>query len=563
MGATTDDAKALVDQIKDQQQVLAAAQARQASLMLKFSNTRRHLDQQRITDMRNEGADPRYTPGEFAALEIGLATTTNSRKISRTIGIARRLHDETPDAWDAWQAGHIDHDRAARINKALIRLTRDTSKQLLNALVVDVATHKTVELLGRWLNEFVAQVEPDQTNDRMRRSLEDRYVSIRPDIDGISFLSAAIASADADAINQVLDALAAIAEPGDTRTFQQRRADACTELLLGKISNGCHVNWEDDPDDDDKDGEDVEDDEDWNEDNEHREEEQHNHAQPVNDTADPIDDSATEPIQPADTGSDNNGSADADSAATDADPADPVDPAEFVDAGDRPWDTDDWDLPASAFRPDPHAAPDLTEATDTSATEATPNAYRTGRPVITPCPHDHHNRPIPATIGVIISAQSLFGFSDTPGQLTDRSTLIPADLIRDLARQPGTLFYRLMTDEKGNLLDVTEMGRFPSRKLGNAIDFRDGTCTTPICTTPAHKCDHDHVIPVPEGPTTADNLQNHCRPEHRAKTHAGHKNSREGNTTTWTTPTGHTYITTDQPFPIEQWPTEEKEPPDE
>ncbi len=249
MGATTsptaEQAKTLIDQIKDQQQVLAAAQARQASLMLKFSNTRRHLDHTRITDLRNDGADPRYTPGEFAALEIGLATKTNKHKISRTIGIARRLHDETPDAWDAWQAGHIDHDRAARINKALIRLTRDTSKQLLNALVVDVAKHKTVELLGRWLNEFVAMVEPDQTNDRMRRSLEDRYVSIRPDIDGISFLHAAIASADADAINQVLDALAAIAEPGDTRTFQQRRADACTELLLGKISNGCHVNWQD------------------------------------------------------------------------------------------------------------------------------------------------------------------------------------------------------------------------------------------------------------------------------------------------------------------------------
>ena len=85
--------------------------------------------------------------------------------------------------------------------------------------------------------------------------------------------------------------------------------------------------------------------------------------------------------------------------------------------------------------------------------------------MITPCPHDHQNRPIPATIGVIISAQSLFGFSNTPGQLTDRSTLIPADLIRDLAQQPGTLFYRLMTDEKGNLLDVTELGRFPVHYL--------------------------------------------------------------------------------------------------
>src|SRR6478609_1800561 len=253
MGTTTDTAKELVDQLADQQQVLAAAQARHAKLMLEFSTTRRQLDQQRITNLRGDGADPRYTAGEFAALEIGLAITASKDSVSRTLGIARRLKDETPDAWDAWQAGHIDQPRAARINRALIRLTRDTSKQLLNALVVDVAVCKTVELLGRWLNEFIARVEPDQTNTRLRRSFEDRYVSIRPDIDGISFLNAAIAAADADAINQVLNALAAIAAPGDTRTLQQRRADACTELLLGKISNGCHVRWRDDPDSDDDD----------------------------------------------------------------------------------------------------------------------------------------------------------------------------------------------------------------------------------------------------------------------------------------------------------------------
>src|SRR6478752_1671071 len=253
MGTTTDTAKELVDQLADQQQVLAAAQAHHAALMLEFSTTRRQLDQQRITNLRGDGNDPRYTAGEFAALEIGLAITASKHSVARTIGIARRLKDETPDAWDAWQAGHIDQPRAARINKALIRLKRDSSKQLLNALVVDVAVCKTVELLGRWLSEFIARVEPDQTNERLRRSLEDRYVSIRPDLDGISFLSAAIASADADAINQVLNALAAIAEPGDTRTFQQRRADACTELLLGKISNGCHVTWEDDPEEDDED----------------------------------------------------------------------------------------------------------------------------------------------------------------------------------------------------------------------------------------------------------------------------------------------------------------------
>ena len=215
MGTTTDTAKELVDQLADQQQVLAAAQARHAKLMLEFSTTRRQLDQQRITNLRSDGADPRYTAGEFAALEIGLAIKASKDSVSRTLGIARRLKDETPDAWDAWQAGHIDQPRAARINRALIRLTRDTSKQLLNALVVDVATHKTVELLGRWRGEFIARVEPDQTNTRLRRSFEDRYVSIRPDIDGISFLNAAIACRPASAVTSGYSALA--------RPFHDRR----------------------------------------------------------------------------------------------------------------------------------------------------------------------------------------------------------------------------------------------------------------------------------------------------------------------------------------------------
>ena len=72
----------------------------------------------------------------------------------------------------------------------------------------------------------------------------------------------------------------------------------------------------------------------------------------------------------------------------------------------------------------------------------------------------------------------------------------------ELAAQQGTLFYRLLTDERRNLPDVTEMGRFPSRKLGMAVKFRDGTCTAPTCTTPAADCDLDHLIPVPAGPTT-------------------------------------------------------------
>ena len=364
------------------------------------------------------------------------------------------------------------------------------SKQLLNTVVVDVATQRTPAILGRWLNQFIAQVEPDQTDERLRRSLEDRYVSVRPDIDGVSFLSAAMSSVDATAVDQVLTALAAAAGPGDLRTQQQRRADALVDVLLGRVSNGCHVTWDtnDDADDHLDDGANDRDDANHRDDN----------TCVVTDR-------------------DPNGAVTCDPAANpDRDPA------------GEDWDAHDWELPASAFRPDPLAPP--------SHAPAPPKPMGSAR--VTACPGTGQPRPLPVTIGVVVSIQSLCGYSNNPGQLIDRSCLVPADTIRDLAAQPGTLFCRLLTDETGNLLDVTEMGRFPSRRLGLAIRFRDGVCANPSCTVPAARCDLDHLIPVPEGFTTGRNLNSNCRPDHRAKTHAGHQTARTGpHTTEWTTPT--------------------------
>ena len=162
------------------------------------------------------------------------------------------MQAEAPDAWDAWRAGDIDQEKAVRINRALRLLVTDRSKELLNTVVVDVAICRTPEILGRWLNQFIARVEPDETDERLNRSLDDRYVSIRPDLNGVSFLFAAMSAVDATAVDQVLTALAAAAEPGDLRTLQQRRADALVDVLLGRVSNGCHVYWDTNDDGDDK-----------------------------------------------------------------------------------------------------------------------------------------------------------------------------------------------------------------------------------------------------------------------------------------------------------------------
>ncbi len=408
----------------------------------------------RITSMRNEGADPRYTPGEFAALEIGLATKTNKHKISRTIGIARRLHDETPDAWDAWQAGHIDHDRAARINKALIRLTRDTSKQLLNALVVEVAKHKTVELLGRWLNEFVARSNPTRpttgcvahwrtgtspsaptstasasctprspprTPTPSTRSSTPSPPSPCPVTPAPSNNAAPTPAPNSCSARSAT----AVTSPGKTTPTTTRRTPRTgtrtstqgtnpTTTRTGRRRRTRH----------------------------RRRNRTHSghrnrirqqrvsrrrlncdrfrprrHRRPLRTRGLRVRRHRNQRHrrQPR--------------------RQHRIFRCRRPDVGHRRR------LGPPRLRlpprpPRPRTGPDGHAAPTAAATggEPSPDPYRTGRPVITPCPHDHQNRPIPATIGVIISAQSLFGFSDTPGQLTDRSTLIPADLIRDLAQ---------------------------------------------------------------------------------------------------------------------------------
>ena len=89
-------------------------------------------------------------------------STPVSRQCIGCVAMARRLQAECPDAYDAWKAGDICQERAMRINRALRRLVFDSSKQLVNASVVDVAAGQTPELLGRWLNQFVARQEPEQ-----------------------------------------------------------------------------------------------------------------------------------------------------------------------------------------------------------------------------------------------------------------------------------------------------------------------------------------------------------------------------------------------------------------
>ncbi|MGE2732248.1 DUF222 domain-containing protein, partial [Mycolicibacterium vaccae] len=91
-----------------------------------------------------------------------------------------------------------------------------------------------------------------------------------------------------------------------------------------------------------------------------------------------------------------------------------------------------------------------------------------------------------------------------------------------------------------------ELHYTPSARLAEYVRARDQFCRHPGCTVPAERCDIDHVVPWPYGPTHPSNLACKCRTHHLGKTFwDGWTDSQAPDgTVTLNTPTGHTYTTT-------------------
>jgi hypothetical protein len=63
-----------------------------------------------------------------------------------------------------------------------------------------------------------------------------------------------------------------------------------------------------------------------------------------------------------------------------------------------------------------------------------------------------------------------------------------------------------------------EPGYRPSAAMQAFVRMRDLTCRFPMCDVPADRCDIDHAIPWPFGPTHPSNLRCECRKHHLLKT---------------------------------------------
>ena len=122
------------------------------------------------------------------------------------------------------------------------------------------------------------------------------------------------------------------------------------------------------------------------------------------------------------------------------------------------------------------------------------------------------------------------------------SAPVPAVVARALAA--GGTWRRIVTDPlSGAVVDVGRRRYRPPAAMADLVRARDGACTHPGCSTPARRCDLDHITPWSAGGITSlDNLTCLCQAHHRLKHTPGWSLSRATDgVLVWRTPTGNRY----------------------
>jgi Domain of unknown function (DUF222) len=114
-------------------------------------------------------------------------------------------------------------------------------------------------------------------------------------------------------------------------------------------------------------------------------------------------------------------------------------------------------------------------------------------------------------VHVVAEQSTVDGTGTKPGHVRGYGP-VPADVVHDVAKTAKLKPLVIPTDA------VPESGYRPSAALADFIDSRDLTCRWPGCDAPAERCDVDHTVPHPHGPTHPSNNKLFCRHHHLMKT---------------------------------------------
>ena len=151
-----------------------------------------------------------------------------------------------------------------------------------------------------------------------------------------------------------------------------------------------------------------------------------------------------------------------------------------------------------------------------------------------PAPPEPESAPVEAPAPATVPAAAPVGYMVG-------GAVVPPVLLADLVARGATI--RTVAPATG--LETVPRYR-PPAAMDEFVRMRAMTCLFPGCDQPATRCDVDHTVPWPGGPTHPGNLGPKCRKHHLLKTfyggpHGWRDRQQPDGSIVWTAPTGHTY----------------------
>ncbi len=149
-----------------------------------------------------------------------------------------------------------------------------------------------------------------------------------------------------------------------------------------------------------------------------------------------------------------------------------------------------------------------------------------------------------AAVTIIVPLTTALGLTDSPCEVPGYGW-VGAEHAREIMLADNASWRRLLVDARtGAALALETTAYRPTAAMRAQVEAVDGTCRGPGCTVPAARCDLDHDLPWPHGPTTPANLTSKHRVHHNLHTHGLWQVERdEGGAVSWRTAAGRRYST--------------------
>jgi hypothetical protein len=219
-----DDAEA-IEQIAALEELKNACAARQARLTVAFDRSQR-------ARQRARGV-PTTQLGKGVADQIALARRESPHAGSRHLGLASALVNEMPHTLDALTTGQVTEWTATQAVRETACLAVEDRGEV-DALLADRLPALSARQARDAAWGAACRLDPASAVRRRAQAVNDRFVSVRPAPDTMTYLSALLPVQDGVACYAALKAAASSAQgSGDPRGRGQVMADTLVERLTG------------------------------------------------------------------------------------------------------------------------------------------------------------------------------------------------------------------------------------------------------------------------------------------------------------------------------------------